>query len=91
MGTASVLTHLHPLLCCIPDAIMGVSTFSDSTTGEFHRFDNAFVTMFRLTTDGTWPEAAPPFSEDRTVNWRGAAFSMSYIIIVNWVVLQVLV
>jgi hypothetical protein len=68
---------------------MGVSTFGDSATGEFDRFDNAFVTMFRLTTDGAWPEAAPPFDEDGTVNWRGAAFSMTYIVVVNWVVLQV--
>jgi hypothetical protein len=78
-------------LWCIPDAIMGVSTFSDSTTGEFDRFENAFVTMFRLTTDGGWPEAAPPLSEDGKVNWKGAAFAMSYIVVVNWVVLQVLV
>ncbi len=68
---------------------MGVSSFGDSATGEFDRFDNAFVTMFRLTTDGAWPEAAPPFDEDGTVNWRGAAFSMTYIVVVNWVVLQV--
>ena len=68
---------------------MGVSTFGNSGTGEFDRFDQAFVTMFQLTTDGGWPEAAPPQSEDGSVNWRGAAFCVSYIIVVNWVVLQV--
>ncbi len=68
---------------------MGVSIFSDSPTGEFGRFEQAFVTMFRLTTDGGWPEAVPPRYEDGAVNWKGAAFAMSYIIIVNWVVLQV--
>ncbi len=45
--------------------------------------------MFRLTTDGGWPEATPVNGEDGRVNWTGAAFCMSYIVLVNWVVLQV--
>ncbi len=56
---------------------------------EFGRFDQAFVTMFRLTTDGGWPVSIPQYDEDGRVNWKCAAFMMSYIVVVNWVVLQV--
>jgi hypothetical protein len=76
------------LLPCA-DAILGVSIFGMQAQQEFGRFDQAFVTMFRLTTDGGWPVSIPQYDEDGKVNWKCAAFMMSYIVVVNWVVLQV--
>jgi hypothetical protein len=70
-------------------SIMGVSIFGGQSPQEFGQFEQAFVTMFRLTTDGGWPEMIPQYDEDGGVNWKCAAFMMSYIIVVNWVVLQV--
>jgi hypothetical protein len=71
------------------DAIMGVSVFGVQAPDDFGRFEQAFVTMFRLTTDGQWPLSIPSYEDDGGVNWRCAAFMMSYIVVVNWVVLQV--
>ena len=67
---------------------MGVSAFGLQAPDDFGRFEQAFVTMFRLTTDGQWPVSIPSYDEYGRVNWRCAAFMMSYIVIVNWVVLQ---
>ena len=69
---------------------MGVSIFGADSWASFGRFDLAFVTMFRLTTDGQWPESVQAYTEDGGLNWKCSLFMMSYIVVVNWVVLQVL-
>jgi hypothetical protein len=70
------------------DAIIGVSIFGLQSHQDFGRFEQAFVAMFRLTTDGNWPDSIQSHDEDGNVNWKCAIFMMSYIVIVNWVVLQ---
>ncbi len=70
------------------DAIIGVSLFGPDAPLDFGRFEQAFVTMFRLTTDGQWPVAIAQYDEGGRVNWKCAAFMMSYVVCVNWVVLQ---
>ena len=70
------------------DAIIGVSLFGLQSPLEFGRFEQAFVTMFHLTTDGQWPSSISQYDEDGGINWMCASFMMSYIVIVNWVVLQ---
>ena len=72
------------------DSIMGVSLFADASPLGFGQFEKAFVTMFRLTTDGLWPESVPAYTEEGEVSWKCAAFMMSYVVVVNWVVLQVM-
>jgi len=70
-------------------SVMGVSLFSDDSYQDFGRFTNAFVTMFHLTSEGTWPPNVPAYREDGEPNWDVSAFSMSYVLVVNWVILQV--
>ena len=70
------------------DAIIGVSIFGGQAQQDFGRFDQAFVAMFRLTTDGNWPESVQSHDDDGNVKWKCALFMMSYIVVVNWVVLQ---
>jgi hypothetical protein len=82
----SVTAHAAAARCA--DAIMGVSLFGPEAPLEFGRFEQAFVTMFRLTTDGQWPLSIAQYDEEGGVNWKCAAFMMSYIVCINWVVLQ---
>ncbi len=65
-----------------------MSLFGPEAPLEFGRFEQAFVTMFRLTTDGQWPLSIAQYDEEGGVNWKCAAFMMSYIVCINWVVLQ---
>ena len=70
------------------DAIMGVSLYGDLAPESFGEFERGFVTMFRLTTDGLWPDGIPAYDDAGNVSWKCAAFMMSYVVVVNWVVLQ---
>jgi hypothetical protein len=72
----------------LADSIIGVSIFGHQAPLNFGRFDQAFITMFRLTTDGGWPESISQFNEDGEINVKCALFFMTYIVVVNWVVLQ---
>jgi hypothetical protein len=40
-------------------AIVGVSVFNDDAPDKFGTFDRAFLTMFRLTSDGTITDVIP--------------------------------
>jgi hypothetical protein len=72
----------------LADAIMGVTFFSDSAPNDFGKFDQAVITLFRVTTGGTWVEAIT-FDDAGAVSHKGAIFLVTYIFVVNWTLLQV--
>jgi hypothetical protein len=70
-------------------AIIGVTYFRDDAPDEFGKFDRAFVSMFRITAGETWVEALPRVLPDGTLNSGPAAFFLTYIALVNWILVQV--
>ncbi len=57
---------------------------------EFLRFDRAFVCMFRIAAGETWVEELPVVGEDGTLNLSMAVFIFSFILVVDWTLLQAL-
>jgi hypothetical protein len=45
--------------------------------------------MFRIAAGETWVEGSPIIMHDGTVDWPTAVFVMSFVIVVNWTLLQV--
>ena len=74
--------------CAYIDAIMGVTFFSELAPEEFGKFDSACITLFRVTSGGTWVDAIT-FNSAGDINHRGAIFIVTYIFVVNWTLLQV--
>lgn len=77
-------------------AIIGVTFFAESAPFEMGNFSRAVVTLFRIAGGETWigeppDEGMPIINDEGYVNWGTAAFVMSFIVIVNWTLLQVLV
>mmetsp|Transcript_88013 Transcript_88013/g.234027 ORF Transcript_88013/g.234027 Transcript_88013/m.234027 type:complete len:193 (+) Transcript_88013:2-580(+) len=70
-------------------AILGVSLFADDSYQDFGRFSHAFYTMFYFTYANEWPDGVNMHLADGSPDWRVGMFSMSYVVIVGWVVLQV--
>ncbi len=68
---------------------MGVTLFNEEAPDQFGVFNKGFITMFGLTAGNTWIEPMPVVLEDGSLNWRVALFTTTYIIISNWIVLQV--
>jgi hypothetical protein len=71
------------------DAILGVNFFSLSAPDEFLKFDRAFVCMFRIAAGETWIDDMPVVGDDGVLNFSIAIFIFSFILIVNWTLLQV--
>jgi hypothetical protein len=69
---------------------MGVTFFSDIAPSAFGKFDRAFLTMFCITAGDTWVEEIPRVNpDDGTLNYPFMLFSITYIIVANWTILQV--
>mmetsp|Transcript_52972 Transcript_52972/g.139581 ORF Transcript_52972/g.139581 Transcript_52972/m.139581 type:complete len:651 (-) Transcript_52972:1867-3819(-) len=68
---------------------MGVSFFGPEYPDDFMVFDRAFLALFRITAGDTWVPSLPVRFDNGSLNWRGASFVISYIMIVNWIILQV--
>mmetsp|Transcript_60743 Transcript_60743/g.162379 ORF Transcript_60743/g.162379 Transcript_60743/m.162379 type:complete len:210 (+) Transcript_60743:817-1446(+) len=64
-------------------AIMGVSIFGHDYPEDFMVFDRAFLALFRITAGDTWVPSLPVLRDDGSLNWRGAAFVISYIMWVS--------
>jgi hypothetical protein len=67
---------------------MGVTFFGDVAPEEFGKFDSACITLFRVTSGGTWVDAIT-FDSAGGINHKGAIFVVTYIFVVNWTLLQV--
>ncbi len=68
---------------------MGVNFFSKDSPDEFGVFDQAFVSLFRLTAGETWVDSISRLKDDGSVNYGPFAFIFTYVVLVVWVLLQV--
>ena len=72
------------------DSILGTTFFSGLAPDSFGRFTLALVVMFRVTAGMGWAdENLPAVEPDGTINWGVFLFLASYILVVNWTLLQV--
>ena len=55
---------------------------------SFLKFDRAFVCMFRIAAGETWVDELPVVKEDGELNFAFASFLFSFVLIVNWTLLQ---
>ncbi len=65
--------------------------FGEEDGSEFGVFDRAFVTLFQISCGMTWAENIPMIEADGTTNGRMAVYIISFVILINWVILQVTV
>ena len=70
-------------------AIMAVTVFYESAPLSFGNLSRAIVELFRIAAGETWVEDAPQTFDDGGVNWALGVFIMSFILVFNWVLLQV--
>ncbi len=64
--------------------------FGDAAPDYFGAFDRAFVTMFRVAAGEPWPwEQLPAKADDNTTNFGSVLFFFSYVVLINWTLLQV--
>ena len=77
-------------MAVIADTIVGVTYFADEAPDAMGLFGRAFVTLFRVTAGDPWPESdLPLLGENGNMNSGTVMFMMSYIVLVNWIFLQV--
>jgi hypothetical protein len=77
-----------PPLFALADAILGVNFFSSIAPLEFLKFDRAFVCMFRIAAGETWVGDLPVVDDNGSLNVSIALFIFSFVLIVNWTLLQ---
>jgi hypothetical protein len=70
---------------------MGVIMFGEEDGAEFGVFDRAFITLFQITCGMTWVQYIPTIEANGTTNGTMAVYIISYVILINWVILQVTV
>jgi hypothetical protein len=68
---------------------MGVSIFGDIYVNEFGNFSRAFISIFRITAGDSWVTTLTVLEPDGSVNWKLAMFTTTYIVVVDWLLLQV--
>jgi hypothetical protein len=74
---------------CGADAIVGVTSFSDLSPGDFGSFDRAFVALFRIPGGDAWVDSLPYVNDDGTTNMGVVVFLYSFILVVNWTLLPI--
>jgi hypothetical protein len=70
------------------DAILGVNFFSATAPQSFLKFDRAFVCMFRVAAGETWVDELSIVNEGGDLNLSFAVFLFSFVLVVNWTLLQ---
>jgi len=76
----------------VSDAILGTTIFGDDAPNDFGRFDQAVLSLFRVTAGMGWADQNLPMkTSDGGINWKVAVYLVSYIIVANWTLLQVCV
>ncbi len=63
--------------------------FAELAPEHFGVFDRSFVTMFRIAAGEAWVEELPGVGDDGYINLGTVIFIISYVIIVEWTLLQV--
>jgi voltage-gated sodium channel len=70
-------------------AIIGVTIFGESAPDDFGNLSLGIISLFRIAAGETWIESVDVADEEGNVNWGTGGFVMSYILIINWTLLQV--
>ena len=68
-----------------------MSLFANEAPDDFMDFNRAFIAMFRITAGETWVDSLPEKDQDGSINYQASIFIISYIIIENWLLFQVIV
>ena len=74
---------------CALYSIIGVTFYDKSAPEDFGNLSRALITMFRIAAGETWIEHQPVLRDDGTVDWATAGFIISYVLVINWTLLQV--
>jgi hypothetical protein len=70
-------------------AILGVNIFAKTAPDTFGKFDRAVSTLFRIAGGDTWVDGMDVLNAEGSVNWAVGGYVFSFILIVNWTLLQV--
>lgn len=93
--TASLLPVLQAfligLIVCFIYAIIGVEYFADTAPLSFATFSRAVYTLFGVVAFQKWTDDIAAFDDDNSINYGPVVYIYSYVIIVVWVLLQVVV
>jgi hypothetical protein len=65
--------------------------FGEEDEAEFGVFDRAFITLFQISCGMTWPQYIPMIEANGTTDGRMAVYIISFVILINWVILQITV
>jgi voltage-gated sodium channel len=87
-GVANALLILAVFVCIY--AIFGVEFYDLEAPDDFGTLGRAMLTLFRIAAGETWVEGIPLLKSTGHVDWVFAFYIMSYILVVNWVLLQVI-
>lgn len=78
-------------LCTCIYALIGVSFFSERAPQIFGTFAQAIIVLFQLTAGNAWIGELPAYNDDGHLDPGVVTYLVSYIVIVNWTLLQVTV
>ena len=86
--------HMHPAAGIEPvppraGAVVGSAVFGQQAPEHFGAFDVAFLTLFHVGAGEPWPDELPWINSDGSANWAVGGFSLTFTIIVHFVVLEV--
>ena len=70
-------------------AIIGVTFYDERSPEDFGNLSLAIISMFRIAAGETWIDGIPIANEDSNVDWATGAFVISFVLIVNWTLIQV--
>mmetsp|Transcript_52361 Transcript_52361/g.109235 ORF Transcript_52361/g.109235 Transcript_52361/m.109235 type:complete len:514 (-) Transcript_52361:54-1595(-) len=76
-------------ICTCIYSIMGVSFFRETAPDDFATFDRSFYAMFRVIAGETWVDSLRKTTEDGGLSMPDVCFVFSFIVIINWILLQV--
>ena len=70
---------------------MGVIMFGEEDEAEFGVFARAFITLFQISCGMTWPQYIPMIDSNGHTNSTVAIYIMTFVILIDWVILQITV
>ncbi len=73
------------------DAVMGVILFGEEDEAEFGVFTRAFLTLFQISCGMTWPQYIPMIDSNGNTHSTVAIYIMTFVILIDWVILQITV
>ena len=76
------------LVACIY-ALIGIQLFRETVPDLFGSFGQAIIVMFQFTASGEWIDDLPAYDENGTLDGTVVVFCASFIVVVNWTLLQV--